>query len=60
MHADADRVGTHKALRCKRVGDVIGTPATGRKVMIEGGQLKEHWNAVDAAGLIGQLTAPSR
>ena len=46
----------------------MGIPATGRTVAIqvtdiariEGGHLKEHWKIVDAAGLIGQLTAPSQ
>ncbi len=59
-----DRVATHKVFHATHRGEFMGIPATGRTVRIdvidlvrvEGGLMREHWNAVDAAGLIRQLT----
>lgn len=59
-----DRVATHKIFQATHRGDFMGIPATGRAIQIdvidlvriENGRIAEHWNAVDAEGLMRQLT----
>ena len=60
-----DRVATHKLFHATHLGDFMGIPPTGRTITIdvidlvrvENGLMKEHWNAVDASGLMKRLTA---
>ncbi|MCC6588694.1 MAG: ester cyclase [Bryobacterales bacterium] len=61
---NANRVATRKTFHGTHEGEFAGIPATHRKVQIrvmdilhiQDGQLHEHWNVVDVAGLMRQLT----
>ncbi len=63
--ADGDLVATYKSFTGTHDGDLFGVPPTGRRVTIRvmdfvryrDGQLTEHWNIVDVAGLMTQLGA---
>ena len=65
MLAEGDRVVTRKTFRGTHRGELMGLPATGRRVEIglidivrlDGGQVVEHWNAVDNLGMLQQLGA---
>lgn len=63
--AEGDRVVTRKVFRGTHLGELMGIPATGRRVTIdvidivrlEDGRIVEHWNVVDRLGLLQQLGA---
>lgn len=65
MVAEGDMVATYKTFTGTHEGELMGIPPTGRRVTIRvmdfvryrDGQLSEHWNIVDVAGLMGQLDA---
>lgn len=64
MVAEGDFVATYKTFTGTHRGEFFGLPATGRTATIrvmdfvryEDGQVAEHWNVVDVAGLMAQLT----
>jgi steroid delta-isomerase-like uncharacterized protein len=64
MVAEGDMVATYKTFTGTHRGDFFGTPATGRRATIrvmdfvryQDGKVAEHWNIVDFAGLMQQLT----
>ena len=66
MVAEGDLVATYKTFTGTHRGDFFGVPATGRRATIrvmdfvryDDGAIAEHWNVVDVAGLMAQLTAP--
>jgi steroid delta-isomerase-like uncharacterized protein len=61
---DGDLVATYKTFTGTHEGDFFGLPPTGRRATIRvmdvvryrDGKIAEHWNIVDTAGLIAQLT----
>jgi steroid delta-isomerase-like uncharacterized protein len=63
MVADGDLVATYKTFTGTHEGELLGVPPTGREVTIRvmdfvryrDGQVSEHWNIVDVAGLMAQL-----
>ena len=65
MIAEGDLVATYKTFTGTHRGDFFGTPPTGRRATIRvmdfvryrDGRIAEHWNIVDVAGLMQQLTA---
>ena len=65
MIAEGDMVATYKTFTGTHEGELMGIAPTGRRVTIRvmdfvryrDGQLSEHWNIVDVAGLMGQLDA---
>ena len=65
MVAEGDLVATHKTFTGTHDGEFFGLPATGKRATIrvmdfvryEDGKIAEHWNVVDMAGLMAQLTA---
>ena len=65
MVAEGDLVATHKTFTGTHDGEFFGMPATGKRATIrvmdfvryEDGKIVEHWNVVDMAGLLAQLTA---
>ena len=58
-----DKVVTRKSFHGTHEGEFMGLPATGRSVSwdvidivrVRGGKMVEHWNVVDALGLMQQL-----
>lgn len=66
MVAEDDLVATYKTFTGTHEGEFFGVPATGRRATIrvmdfvryDDGRIAEHWNVVDVAGLMQQLTAP--
>jgi steroid delta-isomerase-like uncharacterized protein len=60
---DGDRVATRKTFHGTHRGELFGKPGSGKRVAIRvmdivrirDGQIVEHWNVVDVAGLMGQL-----
>ena len=66
MVAEGDLVATYKTFTGTHLGDFFGVTATGRRATIrvmdfvryDAGAVAEHWNVVDVAGLMEQLTAP--
>ncbi len=64
MVAEGDMVATYKTFTGTHSGDFFGTPATGKRATIrvmdfvryKDGKVSEHWNIVDFAGLMQQLT----
>jgi steroid delta-isomerase-like uncharacterized protein len=65
--AEDDLVATYKTFTGAHAGEFLGVPATGRRVTIrvmdfvrvQNGQITDHWNIVDVAGLMAQLGAAS-
>ena len=65
MLEDGDMVVTRKTFHGTHQGDFVGIPPTGKAVAfdvidivrIAGGRIREHWNVVDAFGLMHQLGA---
>jgi steroid delta-isomerase-like uncharacterized protein len=65
MVADGDLVATYKTFTGTHEGEFMGIPPTGKRVTIRvmdfvryrDGQIVEHWNIVDQAGLLQQLDA---
>jgi steroid delta-isomerase-like uncharacterized protein len=65
MLEDGDKVVTRKTFHGTHRGDFVGIPPTGRTVAfdvidivrITDGKVCEHWNVVDAFGLMHQLGA---
>jgi steroid delta-isomerase-like uncharacterized protein len=65
MVAEGDIVATYKTFTGTHEGEFMGIPATGREATIRvmdfvrfrDGQIVEHWNIVDVAGLLDQLGA---
>jgi steroid delta-isomerase-like uncharacterized protein len=63
MIADGDLVATYKTFTGTHEGELLGVPPTGRRVTIRvmdfvrhrDGQIVEHWNIVDVAGLLAQM-----
>jgi predicted ester cyclase len=63
--SEGDLVTTHKTFHGRHVGDFMGIPPTGSEVSIDvidilrvtDGTMREHWNVVDALGLMHQLGA---
>jgi predicted ester cyclase len=63
--SDGDLVTTRKTFRGRHTGDFMGIPPTGTDVSfdvidilrITDGRMREHWNVVDALGLMQQLGA---
>jgi predicted ester cyclase len=63
MVAQGDLVATYKSFTGTHDGELFGVAPTGRRVTIRvmdfvryrDGQLAEHWNIVDVAGLMAQL-----
>ena len=63
--AEGDLVATYKTFTGTHGGEFMGIPATGRRATIRvmdfvryrDGRIAEHWNVVDVAGLMQQLTA---
>ena len=63
--AEGDMVATRKSFVGTHRGTLFGVPATGRVVhldlidivRVQGDRIVEHWNLVDAAGLMQQLGA---
>jgi predicted ester cyclase len=63
--ADGDKVWTRKTFKGTHRGDFMGIPPTGKEVAwdvidivrMRDGQFIEHWNVVDAMGLMAQLGA---
>lgn len=61
---DGDRVATRKTFHGTHRGPLLGLPPTEKPVSIrvcdivriQNGQIAEHWNVVDVAGLMTQLT----
>jgi steroid delta-isomerase-like uncharacterized protein len=64
MVAEGDLVATYKTFTGTHQGEFSGVPPTGRTATIrvmdfvryEDGGIAEHWNVVDIAGLMAQLT----
>lgn len=64
--ADGDRVVTRKTSHGTHLGAFAGQEPSSRPVAIrvvdivriERGRIQEHWNLVDVAGLMSQLTGP--
>ena len=64
--AEGDRVATLKTFSGTHEGEFFGIPPTGNHVAfdvfdmlrIRDGKVVEHWNVVDMAGLMQQLTGP--
>jgi predicted ester cyclase len=64
MVSEDDLVATHKTFTGTHEGEFFGLAPTGRRAMIrvmdfvryEDGKIAEHWNVVDMAGLMAQLT----
>jgi steroid delta-isomerase-like uncharacterized protein len=64
MVAEGDLVATYKTFTGTHRGAFFGVPPTGRRATIrvmdfvryEDGAIAEHWNVVDVAGLMEQLT----
>lgn len=62
---DGDKVVTRKTFRGTHQGEFMGIPPSGTEVAfdvidivrIQGGQIREHWNVVDAMALMSQLGA---
>ena len=62
---DGETVWTRKTFRGTHEGEFLGIPPTGRAVSfdvidvlrVRDGQLREHWNVVDALSLMQQLGA---
>ena len=62
---DGDKVVTRKTFHGTHDGELLGIPATGRTVAwdvidivrVRDGLMVEHWNVVDAYGLMAQLGA---
>jgi steroid delta-isomerase-like uncharacterized protein len=62
---DGDKVVTRKTFHGTHRGELLGIPATGREVAwdvidivrVRDGLMVEHWNVVDAYGLMAQLGA---
>ena len=65
MVADGDLVATYKTFTGTHDGEFLGVPPTGKRATIRvmdfvryrDGQIVEHWNVVDVAGLMAQLGA---
>jgi steroid delta-isomerase-like uncharacterized protein len=65
MLVDGDEVVTRKTFHGTHQGEFLGIPPTGKAVSLDvidivrqrDGQLVEHWNVVDALGLMQQLGA---
>jgi steroid delta-isomerase-like uncharacterized protein len=65
MVAEGDTVATYKTFTGTHEGEFMGVPPTGNEVTIRvmdfvrysDGQIVEHWNIVDVAGLLQQLGA---
>lgn len=65
MLEDGDKVVTHKTFHGTHAGEFLSIAATGNEVAfdvidivrIADGQVREHWNVVDALGLMHQLGA---
>jgi steroid delta-isomerase-like uncharacterized protein len=63
--ADGDKVWTRKTFHGTNDGEFMGSPPTGRTVAFDvidivrlrDGQFVDHWNVVDALGLMQQLGA---
>ena len=63
--SEGDLVTTRKTFHGRHVGEFMGVPPTGTDVAIDvidilrvtGGKMREHWNVVDALGLMQQLGA---
>ncbi|HEY4397602.1 MAG TPA: ester cyclase [Acidimicrobiia bacterium] len=63
--ADGDRVWTRKTFHGTNDGEFMGAPPTGKKVSfdvidvvrVRDGRFVDHWNVVDALGLMQQLGA---
>jgi predicted ester cyclase len=63
--SDGDLVTTRKTFHGRHVGDFMGIPPTGADVAFDvidilrvtDGTMREHWNVVDALGLMHQLGA---
>ena len=62
---DGDKVWTRKTFSGTHEGEFLGIPPTGKRVAwdvidivrMRDGRFVEHWNVVDAAGLMAQLGA---
>ncbi len=62
--AEDDLVATYKTFTGTHSGEFMGVPPTGRRATIRvidfvryrDGRIAEHWNVVDVAGLMQQLT----
>jgi steroid delta-isomerase-like uncharacterized protein len=67
MVAEGDLVATHKTFTGTHRGEFQGMPPTGKRATIrvmdfvryEDGKIAEHWNVVDIAGLLAQLSSRS-
>jgi steroid delta-isomerase-like uncharacterized protein len=65
MVAEDDMVATYKTFTGTHEGEFMGIPPTGKQATIRvmdfvryrDGQVVEHWNIVDVAGLLAQLGA---
>lgn len=65
--AEGDKVVTYKSFAGTHEGELFGVPATGKAVhldlidivRVQGGKIVEHWNIVDAYGLMQQMGALS-
>ena len=65
MLADGDMVATYKTFTGTNLGPFFGAPPTGKRATIRvmdfvryrDGKVAEHWNIVDMAGLMQQLSA---
>ena len=63
MVAEGDLVATYKTFSGTHEGEFLGVPPTGKPATIRvmdfvryrDGQIVEHWNVVDVAGLMAQL-----
>ena len=63
--AEGDLVTTHKTFHGRHVGEFMGIPPTDTEVAfdvidilrVRDGKMREHWNVVDAFGLMQQLGA---
>jgi steroid delta-isomerase-like uncharacterized protein len=61
--SEGDLVTTHKTFHGRHVGEFMGIPATGTDIAfdvidilrVSDGKMREHWNVVDAFGLMQQL-----
>lgn len=63
--SEGDLVTTHKTFHGRHVGEFMGIPPTGTEIAfdvidilrVSDGKMREHWNVVDAFGLMQQLGA---
>jgi steroid delta-isomerase-like uncharacterized protein len=61
--AEGDRVVERWTMTATHVGDWLGIPATGKRIVVAGmdisrledGRLAEHWTQMDALGMLQQL-----